>query len=376
MLSLKRIYALSHGLKIQLPVLAEISVQQKRDASTYEHRLKFGEGRRNSFNGNVVTVFGGTGVMGRYVISRLAKVGTQLIVPYRGSEDDFRHIRLMGDLGQIVFLRIDPLDYDSILKTVSHSTGVINLIGRDFDTRNYTMEECMVNIASLLAKAAAESNVGQLTHMSHLMAREDSPSVFMQTKLQGEKAVLEAFPNATIMRPAQAYAVEDKYLNKFAYLRKFPLIPLVDNGMNTIKRPVHIADVAQAVVKATLLGSFKGKTFELYGPEQYYLYDMLDFTFRVIRERLNTFSASMKYCKAVGWVGEFSPFFPKITRDLVVREFLTEEATDEAFTFEDLDIIPDNINDHATRILRRHRIQYEIDDMTPDEPIKPSSAFQ
>merc|ERR1739838_1201561 len=100
---------------------------------------------------------------------------------------------------------------------MSHSNSVINLVSRDHETRHFYFQDVLVDGARSIAKAAAESNVGQFIHVSHLLATEDSDSVFMQAKAEGQKAVLEEYPNATIMRPADAYGDEDKYLNRIAY---------------------------------------------------------------------------------------------------------------------------------------------------------------
>lgn len=115
--------------------------------------MKYGQGGRLSFNGNVVTVFGATGVLGQYVVSQLARQGTQIIVPYRSSEDDIRDIRVMGDLGQIVFLQYDVRDYDSIVKSLSHSTAAINLVGKNIETRNFSFQACHVDAAAAIASA-------------------------------------------------------------------------------------------------------------------------------------------------------------------------------------------------------------------------------
>jgi len=376
MLSLKRISTLSTSVKSSLPILAEISVQQKRNATQYEHYMKYGQGGRNSFNGNIVTVFGGTGFLGRYVINRLAKVGTQLIVPYRGSEDDVRHIRLMGDLGQIVFLEYDYRDYDSIMKAVSHSTCVINLVGRNFSTRNFKMQDCLIDSAAAFAKAASESNVRKLIHVSHLGANHYSRSEFMRGKALGEKAVMKAFPSATIMRPADAYGEEDRYLNKYAYFRKLSYVPLVAGGWKTTKRPVYITDVAQAIVQAALSEGHMGKTYELYGPEEYYLYDLVDFAFKIIREPLAVAPIPLKLYKMFGWLAEQSIFEPKLTQDMVLREFLSDVPRDGAYTFKDLGITPTSINDAGLLLLRRHR-DYQVfeDEKTDDDVCKPITAY-
>jgi len=379
MISLKRISSLSSGLKSRLPILGEVFVVQKKNASSYGHMTKYGQGGRNSFNGNVVTVFGATGFMGRYVISRLAKVGTQIVVPYRGSEDDVRPIRVMGDLGQIVFLNFSINDYDSILKTMTHSNCVVNLIGRNFSNRNFTMQDIMVGGAGSIAKAAAECGVENLVHISHLLANEDSPSEFMRAKAEGEKVVTSAFPGATIMRPAQAYGDEDLYLNKIAYLRKIGgFVPLVEGGKHTLKRPVFICDVAQAVVNATLDQTHKGKTFELYGPEEYYLRDMVDFVLKIIRkDSWTVVDVPLKLFKLVGKVADLmTPFEPRITEDMVQTEHLSEPVSDDAFTFADLGIEPVHLNDTALSVLRRHRHYYYWDEIAEDDVCTPSSVYR
>ncbi|XP_057289737.1 uncharacterized protein LOC130612442 isoform X2 [Hydractinia symbiolongicarpus] len=135
MLSFKSILKKSQVLKGQLPVINKLCTFQQKQASSADHLAKYGQGGRNSFNGIVATVFGATGYLGRYVVNRLARSGAQVIVAYRGVEDDFRHLRVMGEIGQINFLHFDLKDYESILKAMSHSNTVINLISRNYSTR-------------------------------------------------------------------------------------------------------------------------------------------------------------------------------------------------------------------------------------------------
>jgi len=354
MLSFQRATRLSSVVKAQLGEI--ILLQQKRNIG---HVQRYGEGGRNSFNGKVVTVFGGTGFLGRYVINRLARSGTQIIAPYRGTEDDVRDLRLMGDLGQIVFMPFDIKDYESIKKTMTHSSVAINLIGKNWTNWNYTIQDTAIDGAESIAKAATECGVKDLIHMSHLMAGDDSPSEFMRAKASGEKVAASAFPNITIMKPAEMIGDEDRYINKYAYFKHSLIgIPLVKGGWETIKRPVFVVDVAQAVVKAALEKGYSGKTYELYGPESYFLHDIVDFTMRVIRTPWRCLPVPMKLYQLIGWAGEWFVWAPKVTRDMIVREFITEEVNEDAHTFEDLGITPVNINDAALPILRRHRSYY------------------
>jgi len=372
MISIRKLTSPSQALKSQIPALAEVFIVQKRNASSRDHLTKYGAGGRNSFNGNVVTVFGGTGFLGRYVINRLAKVGTQIIVPYRGVEDDVRYLRLMGDLGQIVFVHYSINDYDSIKKSLTHSTTAINLLSRDYSNRNFHMEDTLVHASESIAKASLECGVKKLVHMSHLSADSESPSEYMRLKAKGESTVREIFPEATFMKPAQAYGFEDRYLNKFAYLAKLPAVPLVDGGLSTTKRPVYVADIAQAVVAAALDDSLMNKTFELYGPEEYYLHDMVEYTLRLTRKTFRYLPVPMQLYKLWGWLGEQSLFDPRLTQDQVEREYLSETVTDDAHTFADIGIEPVNLNDTALSVVRRHRHYYHFDEMkTDDDVIRP-----
>jgi len=317
--------------------------------------MKYGQGGRLSFNGNVVTVFGATGVLGQYVVSQLARQGTQIIVPYRSSEDDTRDIRVMGDLGQIVFLEYDVRDYDSIVKSLSHSTAAINLVGKNIETRNFSFQACHVDAAAAIASAAAECGVKNLVHVSHIQASAESPSVFMRYKAAGEKAVLEKFPTATMVRPAETFGDEDELLNRFAYMRKLPRIPLVGSGWDTMKLPVYSIDVAKGVAAIALNADTAGKTFELYGPEEYHLREIVEYVFRQIRMDLRVVNIPLSWYENVGKLFELSPFPARWTADRVTREVLSEVANPEANTFADLGITPTNINDVGIGILRRHR---------------------
>jgi len=380
MISLKRITSLSAGVKSQLPILGEIYAVQRRNGSSYSHLTTYGSGGRNSFNGNVVTVFGGTGFMGRYVINRLAKSGTQLIVPYRGCEDECKHLRLMGDLGQIVFLKFDIRDPESVAKCMTHSTGVVNLIGKNFSNRNFQMREHMVEGAERIAKIAGEAGVGRMVHMSHLCASEDSPSEYMRIKAESEKVVSASFPDATILKSADAYGDEDKYLNRYAYYRNMLFgIPMVGSGWETTKRPIYIGDVAQAVVNSVLQAGHGGRTYEICGTEEYFLADVLDYVMRVIRnDQYKVVNVPLAFLRWAGWAMEQVPIFePKRTEDQFIREFLSEVMSEDAYTLADLGIEPQHIDVMGLNILRRHRTFFTYNELRDEsDACKPITAYQ
>ncbi|TYH91029.1 hypothetical protein ES332_A13G089400v1 [Gossypium tomentosum] len=110
-----------------------------------------GTGGQSSVSGIIATVFGATGFLGRYLVQQLAKMGSQVLVPFRGSEDNPRHLKLMGDLGQIVPMKYDPRDENSIKAVIAKANVVINLIGREYETRNFNFEEVNHFMADQLA---------------------------------------------------------------------------------------------------------------------------------------------------------------------------------------------------------------------------------
>ncbi|KAF3657495.1 NADH dehydrogenase [ubiquinone] 1 alpha subcomplex subunit 9, mitochondrial [Capsicum chinense] len=113
--------------------------------------VRKGTGGRSSVSGIVATVFGATGFLGRYLVQQLAKMGSQVLVPFRGSEDSPRHLKLMGDLGQIVPMKYNPRDENSVKAVMAKANVVINLIGREYETRNYSFEEVNHHMAEQLA---------------------------------------------------------------------------------------------------------------------------------------------------------------------------------------------------------------------------------
>ena len=135
-------------------------------------------------------------------MNQLGKVGTQMIVPYRCEEMAVRHLRPMGDLGQVVPMAFDPYDYESIKGVMAHCNVVINLTGKHFETMNWNWQNVHCDLPEAMAMAAAEEGIETFIHMSALGADADSSSKLMRSKAAGEKAVLAALPTATIFRPA------------------------------------------------------------------------------------------------------------------------------------------------------------------------------
>ncbi|GLH04917.1 Uncharacterized protein GBIM_10576 [Gryllus bimaculatus] len=254
--------------------------------------LKRGTGGRSSFNGIVCTVFGASGFLGRYVCNRLGKIGTQIIIPYRGDHYDVMRLKLVGDLGQVLYRPFHLCDEESIRKAVKYSNVVINLIGRDWETKNFKFDDVHVNGARLIARICREEGVKKLIHVSALNAAErpkpcilPKGSGFLASKWRGEQAVREEFPDAVIFRPGTMYGQEDRFLRCYVHLwrRQLTFMPLWKKGECTVKQPVYVSDVAQGIVAAVRDPDTAGKVYQAVGPKRYLLSELVDWMYRIIR---------------------------------------------------------------------------------------------
>ena len=217
----------------------------------------------------IVTVFGGTGFAGRYIIAHLARVGARVKVATRHPSAAY-FLRQFGTVGQIVpvFCAYQQDDIDGIVKG---SDAVVFCPGILFEKGKSTFQRVHVEYAEQVAAACAKHNVTRLVHISALGV-DQAKSKYAKSKLQGEEAVRKAFPKATILRPSVMFGAEDNFFNKFASLSVFsPFLPMIGGG-KTKFQPVYVGDVAEAVARALTLSDVGtaspiGKTYELGGPE-------------------------------------------------------------------------------------------------------------
>ncbi|PWN40506.1 putative NADH2 dehydrogenase 40K chain [Ceraceosorus guamensis] len=316
-------------------------------------------GGRSSVSGHVATVFGCTGFLGRYVVNRLAQKGTQVIVPYR-DEDEKRHLKVMGDLGQIVPLEWDIRSDEQIEECLRHSDVVFNLTGRNYETKNFSFNDVHVSGAQRIAGVADACGVSRLIHVSHLNADKNSPSAFLRTKAEGEEAVNRVFEGATIVRPGSLYGHEDRFLNQMA---SWPITWHANHGRTKL-RPVHSLDVAQALeVIMDAENTSIGQTFSLAGPKTYTVSELLNLvqslTFRkLVRPSLNIPKAVLMLAAKAG----DKVWWPMLSPDEVTRRYIDDYPDAPGTkTFADLAIEPDTVEEVAITYLRRYRSQLHFE---------------
>lgn len=187
-------------------------------------------------------------------------------------------LKVVGDLGQVLFCPFELKDEESIRNAVKHSNIVINLIGRDMETRNFSYTDVNVNGPETIARICKEMGVQRLVHMSSINARAEPERAFLprgsewlRTKYAGELAVRDQFPDATIFRCSDVYGQQDKFINRiFSILTRngFHGIPLYLKGNYTVKQPVHMSDVVTGIMNSLYDPEAIGQTYEAVGPER------------------------------------------------------------------------------------------------------------
>lgn len=336
---------------VQARELHDLTISRK----TGKPIIKYGPygGGRNSVSGHVATVFGCTGFLGRYIVNRLAQRGTQVIIPYR-DEDEKRHLRVCGDLGQVVPMEWDLRNDQQIEECLRHSDVVYNLVGRHYETKNFTFNDVHVTGAQRIAQIAESAGVGRLIHLSHLNADPNSPSAFLRSKAEGEEAVKRSFEGATIVRPGTMWGHEDRFLNQMAI---YPYAWRVNLGKTKI-RPVHSLDVAQALERMLDADNTSmGATFSLAGPKEYTYLELLQLletmTFTSLaKPGLNTPKWMLKLAARVADLA----WWPMLSPDEVVRRYLDDKPDAPGTkSWADLGMTPDSLEETAIIYLRRYR---------------------
>ncbi|KAF9220969.1 39kDa subunit of Ndufa9, NADH ubiquinone oxidoreductase [Gyrodon lividus] len=336
-----------------LRVQRAVAVQRKRavhDLATLPGRkvvVSSGTPGYSAVSGHVVTVFGCTGFLGRYLVSKLARMGTQVIVPYR-EEDEKRHLKPMGDLGQIIPMEWDIRNEAQIAECLRHSDIVYNLVGRDYETKNFKYADVHVAGAERIAKIAAETGVQRFVHLSHLNASADSTSAFYRTRFEGEERVKDVFPNATIVRPAAMYGYEDKLLNNMAI---WPIWWKLNFGETKI-RPVHVMDVAQALANLMGIAQLPG-ILSLPGPRTLTFEYLLDLVSSVTYNPSSRAPVLPKRMALAVAKAAQAAWWPLICPDEVERRYLDDVTIPG--DWEAVGVIPDEIENHAITYLRRYR---------------------
>ncbi|ACL55412.1 complex I NDUFA9 subunit family protein [Methylobacterium nodulans] len=297
----------------------------------------------------LVTVFGGSGFLGRHVVRALAKRGYRIRVAVR-RPDLAQFLQPLGRVGQIVAVQANLRDAASVTRAVEHADVVINLVGILQESGNQSFQRLQADGAGLVARAATAIGA-RMIHVSAIGADPESPSAYARTKAAGEAKVLAACPEAVIFRPSIIFGPGDSFFNRFAGLaRLMPVLPLA--GAGTRMQPVFVGDVAEAIAR-TVDGKAKpGTIYELGGPEILTLQQLVEYTLQVTKRRRIVLPlpgpAARLQARALEIADTLTlgllPDSLKLTRDQVILlerdNVVSEAAKAEGRSFEALGLVP------------------------------------
>lgn len=263
----------------------------------------------------VVTIIGGTGFLGRYVVRQLARAGYRLRVVARNPEAAL-HLKTAGDVGQIALIAGNLNDMSTIAPALKGAYAVVNLVGVLAEGGSQGFSRLHAQGAERLAFAAHIAGVQRFIHISALGVDKAQNSAYARSKLNGEKAVQAAFPNATILRPSVVFGAEDNFFNQFARMASLaPALPLIGGGKTTFQ-PVYVGDIAQAVETSLARADTAGETYELGGPHTYSFRQILEYILLLIGRSRLLVTIPFPLASLIGSVAQLLPR-PPLTRDQV-----------------------------------------------------------
>jgi NADH dehydrogenase len=305
----------------------------------------------------LVTVFGGTGFVGRHTVRALAKAGFRIRVAVRYPNKGF-FLPPSGTVGQIALLRCDVTDADQVVAAVRGSDAVVNLTGI-LTQRGQSFEGIHAEAAETIANAAAEAGAKTLVHVSAIGADKESDSAYAATKGDGEARVRAAYPGAAIVRPSLVFGPEDDFFNRFAALaRMLPALPLIGGG-HTKFQPVFVGDIAAAIVKLASDPVLGGRIHELGGPVVHSFKELMQIILHETGRKRPLVPVPFILATPLAF---FLQFLPK---PLLTPDQVTQLRTDNVVTGEDglkaLGIAPTSVEAEVPSYIWRFRPkgQYE-----------------
>jgi len=305
----------------------------------------------------LVTVFGGSGFVGRHVIRSLAKREYRIRVAVRRPELA-GYLQPLGRVGQIHSVQANLRYPASVEAAMRDSAVAVNLVGILTQSGAQTFEAVQVRGAETVAKTAAGAGA-RMVHVSAIGADENSPSHYARAKAKGETAVLAAVPSATILRPSVVFGPEDDFTNRFAALARLsPVLPLIGGG-TTRMQPVYVGDVATAIADAVDGKTRAGAVYELGGAEVLSLREIMELILAITDRSRMLVSLPFGLAKLQALFLQLAPGPFKLTPDQVELlksdNVVSDAATAAGLTLQGLGITPDSMEAIAPQYLWRFR---------------------
>lgn len=323
----------------------------------------------------LVTIFGGSGFVGGYIVRALAKEGRRIRVAVRRPWQAYR-LRLLGDVGQIEIVQANVRAPETIERAVDGAEAVVYAVGVLFQSGPQTFASVQAEGAGSVAEAAARSGVEHFVLVSAIGADAGSASQYARTKAEGEAAVRRAIPSAVVLRPSVVFGPEDQFFNRFAALASMsPVLPLIGGG-RTRMQPVFVGDVARAAARALDDPAAAGRTFELGGPTVYTFRELMELTCREIAKPRLLLSVPWGAAALIAAVGDLQAMLhgplpivppPQLTSDQLALLRSDNVVAADAPGLLDLGVTPTALEPVIGAYLYRFRRGGQYAALTPPE---------
>lgn len=301
----------------------------------------------------IITLFGGSGFLGRYLVRHLARQGHVLRIAVRHPERA-NFLKPLGDVGQITPVPASLLHEESVRQAVEGVDAVVNFVGILYERGQRSFQAVHVEGARRVAAAASDAGAQTLVHVSAIGADAGAPARYAKSKAAGETAVMSAFPKATIIRPSIVIGPEDDFFNRFAAMTRIsPALPLIGGG-TTRFQPVYVGDIAEAIAKTLLEPGHAGKLYELGGPQVFTFKQLMELLLSEIARKRLLINLPSSLASFNARFLELLPV-PPLTRDQVLLLKQDNVVSADARGFKELGIEPQAIEAVMPTYLDKYR---------------------
>lgn len=318
----------------------------------------------------LVTVFGGSGFVGHYVVRALARRGWRIRAAMRKPHLGYA-LRPSADVGQLEIVHADLRKPETLGAALDGAQAVVNLVGILHEGGGQTFRALQAEGPGTLGRLAAERGIERFVQMSSLGADPASASIYARTKAEGETSLRRSLPDAVALRPSVIFGAEDTFFNRFAQMATLsPALPLIGGGQ-TRYQPVYVGDVAEAVAHALNDRNFAGGTFELGGPTTYSFRELMEIVLAETGKRSVLLPLPWGVAAAIGKAGELAakvlPMAPPLTADQV--ELLKQDnvVSGRLPGLEAFGISPTAVEAVVPQYLWRYRKGGQFADITPKD---------
>lgn len=319
-----------------------------------------------SINGRIVTVFGGSGFIGRHLVRVLARDGWRVRVATRRPDLAY-HLQPLGRVGQVHAVQANIRFPESLAAALKGADAAVNLVGILAESRSQTFERVQAQGAAAIADAVKHAKINDFVHISAIGADEKSHSAYARSKALGETAVLATMPSAYILRPSVVFGPEDQFFNRFASMaRVMPILPLIGGGVTKLQ-PVYVGDVAEAVARLLAGAGESGTVYEFGGSTIRTMREIMEFVLAVTQRRRILAPVSFATASTAGLIFETAnrillgslPSEFAITRDQVELlksdNVVSAAAEFEGRTLRGLGLMPETMEAVVPSYLSRFR---------------------